>query len=64
MVFKPFYRSDQARSLEHSSNVGLGLAITKEIITGHYGSISLADSKSLKGLLVRIKLPIIKKISN
>ncbi|WP_316353341.1 ATP-binding protein [Candidatus Trichorickettsia mobilis] len=58
LVFKPFYRSDHARSLEYSSNVGLGLAITKEIITGHYGTITLADSKLLNGLLVRISLPI------
>ena len=38
-VFKPFYRGNKARTLEHSTNIGLGLAITKEIIIGHYGSI-------------------------
>nr|MBP9778339.1 ATP-binding protein [Rickettsiaceae bacterium] len=56
-VFKPFYRGNKARTFEDSTNVGLGLAITKEIITGHYGSISLAESKTLKGLLVKIKIP-------
>jgi len=56
-VLKPFYRGDKSRSLKNSSNVGLGLAITKEIITGHYGSISLEDGKELKGLLVKILLP-------
>ncbi len=57
LVFRPFYRADKSRSLDGISSVGLGLAITKEIITGHFGSISLEDSKKLKGLLVRIKLP-------
>jgi two-component system osmolarity sensor histidine kinase EnvZ len=61
LVFKPFYRADKSRSLDHFASVGLGLAITKEIINGHYGSISLDDSKKLKGLLVKIQLPIINK---
>lgn len=58
LAFKPFYRADKSRSLDSIASVGLGLAITKEIITGHFGSINLEDSKKLKGLLVRIKLPI------
>jgi len=56
-VFKPFYRSDQSRPLDNVAGVGLGLAITKEIITGHYGTISLGKSKKLNGLLVQSKLP-------
>lgn len=56
-VFKPFYRGDKARTLENSTSVGLGLAITKEIILGHYGRISLERSKTLGGLLVRVKIP-------
>lgn len=56
-VFKPFYRGDKSRSLDSSSSVGLGLAITREIIAGHYGIISLKDSKKLGGLLVKIELP-------
>ena len=56
-VFKPFYRGNKARTLKDSTNVGLGLAITKEIINGHYGSINLEESKTLKGLLVKIKIP-------
>lgn len=60
-VFRPFYRSDRSRSLDNSTNVGLGLAITKEIIHGHYGIIKLEDSSKLKGLLVRIILPKTKK---
>lgn len=56
-VFKPFFRADKSRPLDSSSNVGLGLAITREIISGHYGSIHLHDSKDLGGLLVEVKIP-------
>lgn len=57
LVFRPFYRSNKARTLANSSNVGLGLAITREIITGHYGTVTLGKSKNLGGLLVRVKIP-------
>ncbi len=57
LVFKPFYRSDQSRHLGDQPNVGLGLAITKEIILGLGGTITLGDSKKLGGLLTRITLP-------
>ncbi|WP_341752262.1 HAMP domain-containing sensor histidine kinase [Candidatus Tisiphia endosymbiont of Piscicola geometra] len=60
LVFKAFYRSDKSRSLNNSGNVGLGLAITKEIIIDHGGTISLQDSKTLGGLLVKISLPNLK----
>ncbi|MDR0774123.1 MAG: ATPase [Rickettsia sp.] len=60
LVFKAFYRSDKSRPLNNSSNVGLGLAITKEIIIDHNGTISLQDSKILGGLLVEISLPNLK----
>ncbi len=60
LVFKAFYRSDKSRSLNNSGNVGLGLAITKEIIIDHSGTISLQDSKTLGGLLVEISLPNLK----
>ncbi|ABV74923.1 Osmolarity sensor protein EnvZ [Rickettsia akari str. Hartford] len=57
LVFKPFYRSDKARQLDNASNVGLGLAITQEIINDYKGSIYLEDSKDLGGLSVRIEIP-------
>ncbi|WP_341761941.1 ATP-binding protein [Candidatus Tisiphia endosymbiont of Thecophora atra] len=60
LVFKAFYRSDKSRPLNNSGNVGLGLAITKEIIIDHNGTISLQDSKNLGGLLVEISLPNLK----
>lgn len=61
LVLKPFYRSDKSRSLDNSSNVGLGLAITQEIINWHYGNIELKDSLALGGLMVIITLPLIIK---
>ena len=54
-VFKPFYRLDKSRSL-NNSGVGLGLAISEDIINSHGGSIQLAESK-LKGLQVKVSLP-------
>ena len=59
-VFKPFYRSDSARHIDSQGSVGLGLSITREIILGHNGDISLHDS-ILGGLGVRIVLPGIDK---
>lgn len=60
MVFKPFFRSDRSRNIDDHASVGLGLAITKEIIFGHNGFITLQDGEDLGGLLVRIILPIAK----
>ncbi|MFK8040296.1 MAG: sensor histidine kinase [Rickettsiaceae bacterium] len=53
-VFTPFYRGEKSNK---SNNIGLGLAITKEIIAGHYGEIKLKNSNNLGGLLVQITLP-------
>lgn len=58
LVFKPFYRSDKSRHI-NTSSVGLGLAITKEIVTKHSGTITLHNSHNLGGLLVRITLPLV-----
>ncbi len=56
-VFKPFFRLDESRNKD-TGGVGLGLAITKDIISNHGGEISLESSPILKGLLVVIKLPL------
>jgi two-component system, OmpR family, osmolarity sensor histidine kinase EnvZ len=57
-VFTPFYRSDKSRHIDEiHSSTGLGLTISREIISGHNGTITLHNSKKLSGLLVRITLP-------
>ncbi len=54
-VIKPFYRIDKSRS-QNKSGVGLGLAITNDIIRAHGGKMILEKSH-LNGLRVKISLP-------
>ena len=55
-AFKAFYRLEESRNKE-TGGIGLGLSITKDIITAHGGKISLGDSR-LGGLQVVIELPL------
>jgi two-component system osmolarity sensor histidine kinase EnvZ len=55
-VFKPFYRLDQARNLDHGG-VGLGLSVVRDCVLGHGGHLELGDS-SLGGLKVVMRLPV------
>ena len=55
-VFKAFYRLEESRNKE-TGGVGLGLAITKDVITSHGGKIELQDSP-LGGLRVLISIPL------
>jgi len=55
-VMKPFYRIDKSRG-QNKSGVGLGLSIANDIVRSHGGNISL-ESSPLKGLRVRISLPL------
>ena len=55
-VFKPFYRLDESRNLNHAG-VGLGLSIAEDIVRSHGGNIELSESK-YKGLQVKISLPL------
>ncbi|MBQ9235894.1 MAG: two-component sensor histidine kinase [Alphaproteobacteria bacterium] len=55
-VFRAFYRLEESRNKE-TGGIGLGLAITKDIIAAHGGRIMLDDSR-LGGLKVVIELPI------
>jgi two-component system osmolarity sensor histidine kinase EnvZ len=55
-VFKPFYKLDKSRG-DSRSSVGLGLSITSDIIKSHGGNI-LLEKSSLKGLRVKIILPL------
>ncbi len=56
-VFKPFYRSDAARN-QNLPGSGLGLTITRDIIRGHGGDISISNSEEFGGLKVLMSLPI------
>jgi two-component system osmolarity sensor histidine kinase EnvZ len=55
-VIKPFYKIDKSRS-ELKSSVGLGLAISSDIIKSHGGDINFSES-NLGGLKVMISLPV------
>jgi len=55
-VIKPFYKIDKSRS-ESKSSVGLGLAISSDIIKSHGGDMSFGKS-NLGGLKVKISLPV------
>ena len=55
-VFEPFYRAEQSRN-RNTGGVGLGLAVTRDIIRSHSGTIELINRKP-KGLTVKIMLPI------
>ena len=54
-VFKPFFRLDKSRNLNHSG-IGLGLAIVEDVVNSHGGNIQLNKSK-YNGLQVKIFLP-------
>ncbi len=55
-VFKAFYRLEESRNKE-TGGIGLGLAITKDVIVSHGGKIELQDSP-LGGLRVLISIPL------
>ncbi len=56
-VFKPFFRLEESRNRE-TGGVGLGLAITRDIISNHGGQIHFESSEILSGLKAVINLPI------
>ena len=55
-LFERFYRVEKSRSREHGGS-GLGLALCKQIVEAHGGTISLHNSP-LGGLEVKIVLPL------
>lgn len=52
-IFERFYRCDKARTA--ANGYGLGLAIAKQIVDGHKGSIT-AENKGTDGVLLRVVL--------
>jgi len=57
MMFEPFVRGDDARSMDETTGFGLGLSIARTIVLAHGGRLSLHDRKP-NGLIVRIELPV------
>ncbi|GIO52506.1 two-component sensor histidine kinase [Paenibacillus cineris] len=54
-LFDRFYRADASRS-RHSGGMGLGLAIAKEFVAAHQGTIE-AESSPGEGTTFRVRLP-------
>ncbi|MFC5949409.1 ATP-binding protein [Pseudonocardia lutea] len=55
-VFERFVRLDEARA-RSDGGAGLGLAIVREIVAAHHGSVEVRDSP-LGGALFRLRLPL------
>lgn len=55
-VLEPFVRGDDARNMNDAAGFGLGLSITRAIVSAHGGELSLHDRQP-RGLVVRIQLP-------
>lgn len=55
-LFERFYRVESSRSRNHGG-AGLGLAICRNIVTAHNGTIT-AQPSELGGLAIRIELPL------
>jgi two-component system osmolarity sensor histidine kinase EnvZ len=53
-VFRPFYRIDKSRN-QNNTNSGLGLSITRTLLSQINGTIELGNSY-LGGLEVKIKI--------
>jgi two-component system, OmpR family, sensor histidine kinase BaeS len=56
-VFSRFWRADNARATATGGS-GIGLAVTKEIVERHAGSISVAHRKDVDGTVFTIRLPL------
>jgi two-component system OmpR family sensor kinase len=61
-IFERFYQTDKSRRGDRTRGVGLGLAIAREIIQAHGGSISIHDpsasNSSVHGSVFVVKIPL------
>ena len=61
-IFERFYQTDKSRRGDRTRGVGLGLAIAREIIQAHGGSISIGDpaasNSSVHGSVFVVKIPL------
>lgn len=55
-VFEPFFRADKSRT-RATGGLGLGLALSKQIIDAHEGTLSIA-SRPDKGTTATVRLPL------
>lgn len=55
-VLEPFARVEPSRNRDHGG-VGLGLTIARDVINAHQGKLTLCNSESGNGLVVRVWLP-------
>jgi signal transduction histidine kinase len=58
-IFERFYQLDKARAGDHGRGVGLGLAISREIVQAHAGRL-VAQSEEGRGSRFTVQLPIIR----
>lgn len=56
-VFRAFTRLDPSRNPK-TGGTGLGLTITRDIVRGHGGDVTLHDSPTLGGLKAVVRLPV------
>jgi PAS domain S-box-containing protein len=54
-IFEPFHRSPRAG--EHATGFGMGLAVCREIVRGHGGSITAESGGEGQGVTIKVTLP-------
>ena len=62
-IFRPFYRTEDARDRQSGGGTGLGLAITERAVRMHGGSVQATNAPG-GGLSVEMKLLLTGKVNN